>query len=75
DAPRMGLRDRVSALFVADYLNAPEAYAALYVCHRCEEVVFDDDARQLGMCWRHRRASGIEVRAGERDATRAAGDG
>lgn len=74
DVPRTGLRDRVSALFVADYLNAPDAYAALYVCHRCEDVVFDEDARTLGMCSRHRRMSGIEIRAGARAVSRANGD-
>ncbi|MBX3201160.1 MAG: hypothetical protein KF894_23680 [Labilithrix sp.] len=75
DGPRTGLRDRVSALFVADYLNAPDAYAALYVCHRCEDVVFDEDARTLGMCSRHRRMSEIEIRTGARGASRAVGDG
>jgi hypothetical protein len=59
DGARMRLMDRVRALFVADYLNAPEFYQALYVCHRCERVVFDKRARELGMCNAHRRASGI----------------
>jgi hypothetical protein len=44
DASRMRLRDRVRSLFVADYLNAPESYAELFVCHRCEAVVFDEGA-------------------------------
>ncbi|MBX3209100.1 MAG: hypothetical protein KF764_28970 [Labilithrix sp.] len=74
DGPRMRLRDRVSALFVADYLNDPAAYAALYVCHHCEAVVFDEGAGRAGMCSAHRRASGIVVRAGADDAARASGD-
>jgi len=66
DGPRMRLQDRVRSLFVADYLNAPVSYSALYVCHRCEQVVFDDNARQLGMCSAHRRMSGmVQKNAGE----------
>src|SRR5690606_18000608 len=39
DAARMRLEDRVGSLFVADFLNDPQAYASLYVCPRCESVV------------------------------------
>jgi hypothetical protein len=58
DAPRLRLRDRVRALFTADYLNAPYTYAALFVCHRCEAVVFDDHAKEVGICGAH-RMSGV----------------
>jgi hypothetical protein len=65
DGARMRLRDRLGALFVADYLNDPAAYGSLYVCHRCEAVVFDEGARQLGMCSAHRRMSGIVPKSEE----------
>lgn len=54
DAARLRLRDRVRALFTADYLNAPYTYAELFVCHRCEAVVFDDRAKEVGICGAHR---------------------
>lgn len=82
DGARMRLRDRVSSLFVADYLNDPMSYRALYVCHRCENVVFDERAPRLGMCSAHGRVSGtilrgdlgFEHRASEYDAPVAAGN-
>ena len=62
DAARMRLRDRVRSLFVVDYLLAPELYAeSLLVCHRCERIVFDLSAKQLGHCSLHRHRSGIVV--------------
>jgi hypothetical protein len=62
DNTRMRLRDRVRSLFAADYLNDPGAYAALYVCHRCENVVFDENAKRLGACQNHKRVSGVVPR-------------
>lgn len=62
DSARLRLRDRLRSLFAADYLNDPGAYAALYVCHRCENVVFDEDAKKLGACANHKRVSGIVPR-------------
>jgi hypothetical protein len=59
DVARMRLRDRVRALFAADYLNAPDAYIELFVCHRCEAVVFDAGAKRLGICGAHKRISGM----------------
>lgn len=73
DASRMRLRDRVRSLFVADYMNHPEAYADLFVCHRCEAVVFDEAAKRLGVCHAHRRISGVVPRDDEETA-RASGD-
>src|SRR5688500_479064 len=67
DNTRMRLKDRVRSLFAADYLNDPGAYAALYVCHRCENVVFDENAKRLGACQNHKRVSGIVARPGEQD--------
>jgi hypothetical protein len=61
DAPRVRLRDRVRSLFVADYLNAPYAYAELFVCHRCEAIVFDARAKRTGICGSH-RMSGVVPR-------------
>ena len=58
DSARLRLRDRVRALFTADYLNAPYTYAELFVCHRCEAVVFDDHAKEVGICGAH-RMSGV----------------
>lgn len=57
DAQRMRLRDRLRALFTADYLNAPYTYAELFVCHRCEAVVFDDHAKEVGICGAHRMST------------------
>ena len=62
DVSRMRLRDRVRSLFAADYLNAPDAYIELYVCHRCEAVVFDAGAKRLGICAAHKRLSGVVPR-------------
>jgi len=52
----MRLRDRVASLFVADYLNNPAAYSHLYVCHHCEAIVFEQGARERGMCSAHLRS-------------------
>jgi hypothetical protein len=57
DSQRMRLRDRLRALFTADYLNAPYTYAELFVCHRCEAVVFDDHAKDVGICGAHRMST------------------
>ena len=62
DLTRMRLKDRVRSLFAADYLNDPGAYVDLYVCHRCENVVFDENAKRLGACQNHKRVSGIVPR-------------
>lgn len=64
DGARMRLRDRLESLFAADYLNAPYTYAELFVCHRCEAVVFDAHAKQVGICGAH-RASGTVPRDGD----------
>lgn len=53
DLRRVGLRERVESLFVADYLNEPRDYAELYVCHACENVVFDVEAQRRGRCDAH----------------------
>lgn len=74
DGARMRLHDRIGALFAADYLNDPIGWRALYVCHRCERVVFDEGARQLGMCSAHRRLSGIVSREEDERAQRKAAD-
>jgi hypothetical protein len=67
DAARMRLRERVRALFAADYLNEPAAYADLFVCHRCEGIVFDEDAKRLNFCPLHRSVSGIVPKKPEAD--------
>jgi hypothetical protein len=66
DGSRMRLRERVLSLLVADWLDDPLAWRALYVCHRCESVTFDEGARKIGHCARHRRLSGFVVK--EEDA-------
>lgn len=65
DHTRMRLRDRVRSLLAADYLNDPGAYVALFVCHRCENVVFDENAKRLGACQNHKRVSGVVPRQGD----------
>jgi len=62
DSPRLRLRDRVRSLVAADYLSVPYAYADLFVCHRCESVVFDERAKKAGVCRRH-RISGMVPRS------------
>ena len=64
DGARVRLRDRLQSLFAADYLNAPYVYAELFVCHRCEAVVFDAHAKQVGICGAH-RMSGTVPREGD----------
>jgi hypothetical protein len=55
DVQRMRLKDRVLALFAADYLLRPRDYTRdLAFCARCERVVFDPAARQTGQCGAHR---------------------
>lgn len=71
DGARLRLRDRVESLFAADYLNAPYTYAELFVCHRCEAVVFDEHLKPVGICGTH-RASGTVPREGDTPAV--AGD-
>lgn len=75
DGARMRLRDRLRSLFVADYLDGPYAYAELFVCHRCEAVVFDEHAKQIGICGAH-RMSGMVPRddaSSSRDTERDTG--
>ncbi len=60
DRARLRLRDRVLALFAADYLTRPETYAReLYVCPDCMCAVFDENAVSRGKCSLHDRPSGI----------------
>ncbi len=66
-AGRMRLRDRVRSLFAADFLNAPYAYTELFVCHRCENVVFDAHSKRLGMCGAHRPSGLIPSETAEVD--------
>jgi len=55
DVPRMRLKDRVLALFAADYLRSPRDYQRdLAFCTRCDRAVFDPAARQTGQCGAHR---------------------
>jgi hypothetical protein len=59
DGSRMRLRDRLRSLFAADYLNAPYTYAELFVCHRCEAVVFDAHTKRIGICGAHRMSGTV----------------
>jgi len=62
DLRMMRLRDRVESLFAADYLIRPKDYVTdLTVCHRCESVLFDSEARRRGDCGMH-RPSGVTER-------------
>jgi len=64
DKSRMLLKDRVLALFAADYLLRPQDYVGdLIVCSKCEEVVFDPAARQTGYCGAHRISGLFGVKA------------
>jgi hypothetical protein len=60
DRARLRVRDRVLALFAADYLTRPESYAReLYVCPDCMCAAFDEDAVSRGKCPLHDRPSGV----------------
>jgi hypothetical protein len=59
DGARVRLRQRLQSLFAADYLNAPYTYAELFVCHRCEAVVFDAHAKRAGICGAHRMSDAV----------------
>lgn len=62
DKPRMLLKDRVLALFAADYLLRPQDYVGdLVICAKCEKVVFDPAARQTGYCGAHRISGFLEA--------------
>lgn len=63
DAARLRLRDRLRSLFVAHYMNDPASYDTLFVCHRCEDVVFDELAKELGTCARHGVISDVVAKA------------
>lgn len=69
DLTRMRLKDRVRSLFASDYLNDPGAYVDLYVCSRCEHVVFDENAKRLGACQNHKRVSGVVPRQTDHDSS------
>lgn len=57
-----GLGGMVGALFVADYLVRPDDYRELlFVCPKCEAVVFDVGARMRGDCGVHEPDAVIEV--------------
>ena len=53
DVARMRLKDRVASLFVADYLNRPDDYRHLHVCHLCETITFE------GRCSQHRVSGAV----------------
>jgi hypothetical protein len=59
DGARVRLRERVQSLFAADYLNAPYTYADLFVCHRCEAIVFDEHTKRVGICGAHRTSGTV----------------
>lgn len=68
DRERVRLRDRVLSLFAADYLMRAGDYVDLFVCPRCESVVFDAMARERGVCATHqsgfvRRGGSVDPRA------------
>lgn len=69
DGARIRLRDRLRALFTADYLNGPYTYAELFVCHRCEAVVFDDHAKRVGICGAHRMSGMVATDRQDSDAS------
>jgi hypothetical protein len=73
DSARLRLRDRVQALFTADYLNAPYTYAELFVCHRCEAVVFDEHAKEVGICGAHRMSGVVPKTDSDESAPAASG--
>lgn len=73
DGSRTRLRDRIESLFAADYLNAPYTYADMFVCPRCEAVVFDAHAKQVGICGTH-RISGTVPREGDTPLERASNE-
>ena len=46
----MRLVDRVSSLFVADYLTRPGDYVTLVACEECGDVAFDGEPRHESWC-------------------------
>jgi hypothetical protein len=63
DFSRMRLKDRIASLFVADYLNRPSDYQHLHVCHLCESVTFEPEAKDRGRCDKH-RVSSMNLKSG-----------
>jgi len=69
--PDMRLVDRVTSLFVADYLTRPADYERFRVCDACAAIMFDGGAGHQEVCLRPAHASGMRFAA----AARARGDG
>jgi hypothetical protein len=74
--PRLRLVERVAALFVADYLNAPRDYRDVRACERCGAIAFGVPVTHGRGCpaeWPLRRDSHVAVR-GDRSAVRDESD-
>lgn len=62
DVPGLRLVDRLSALFIADYLTRPQDYLALEICHECEELSFEGIPVHFEDCEMRGPGSAIVVR-------------
>ena len=63
DRPGARLRMRVLSLFAVDCLIRPDDYKTLLLaCPRCEQIVFDADARREGRCCGRKPAAQSGVR-------------
>jgi hypothetical protein len=59
----MRLADRVTSLFVADFLTRPDDYARFRICDDCESVMFDESSRHAETCLRRPTESGVHFAA------------
>ena len=50
--PDMRLVDRVTSLFVADFLTRPADYARFRICDACAAIMFDGGAEHFEVCLR-----------------------
>lgn len=61
--PNMRLVDRVTSLFVADFLTRPADYARFRICDACSAIMFDGGAEHDEVCLGPSRRSGTRIAA------------
>lgn len=61
--PNMRLVDRVTSLFVADFLTRPADYARFRICDACSALMFDGGVEHHEVCLAPSRDSGVRIPA------------
>ncbi len=71
--PSMRLVDRVTSLFIADFLTRPADYARFRICDACSAIMFDGGAEHFEVCLKPARIS--ETRITGAGAAHESGEG